>query len=256
VIFDWFKKRRRRALLAEPPGKGWFAHLDTNLAYWRHLDDGQRSRLLDIARVIEAEKDWRPGGDFELTDEVRHTVAAQAALLLLGLKHDHYRNVETVVIYPASYQLPRHRAETPELAAAPTPVLGHARYGGPVVLSWRHARAGGRNGEDGQNLVYHEFAHKLDMLDGTVDGTPILRTRLAYRRWHKVMSAEFEALRARTARGRRGIIDTYGATDVGEFFAVITEAFFERPVALRARHPRLYGRLRRFYGQDPAEVLG
>lgn len=255
MVFGWFKRRRRRALLAEPPDKGWFAHLDDNLEHWHYLSDAERAHLLDIARVIDAEKDWRSGADFAITAEVRHTVSAQAALLLLGLQHDHYRNVDSVVMYPSGYALPRHDQRAPELEARPTPVLGHASSRGPVVLSWRHAQHGGRNAHDGHNLVFHEFAHKLDMLDGVVDGTPPLRTRRQYRRWHTVMTAEFAALKKRAARGRKGIIDPYGATDVAEFFAVITEAFFERPVALRSRHAHLYASLKAFFGQDPAERL-
>ena len=111
------------------------------------------------------------------------------------------------------------------------------------------------DGRDGRNLVYHEFAHKLDMLDGLVDGTPPMGDS-ELERWVAVMTEAYERLRSRTRDGLPTLLDPYGATNVAEFFAVATELFFEQPVELRDRHPRLYGVLRDFFGQDTAERLG
>jgi len=105
--------------------------------------------------------------------------------------------------------------------------------------------------DDGDNVVFHEFAHQLDFEDYAVDGTPLLES-LRYRSWARVMSAEYEALRRASNSGEPTLIDQYGAKNPAEFFAVITELFFERPRELRGKHPALYDELRSFYHQDPA----
>ncbi len=120
------------------------------------------------------------------------------------------------------------------------------------VLAWDEAKRGAADPADGMNLVLHEFAHQLDFEDSETDGAPALATRTEYLSWARVMSREFEALRAAYKAGTPTVLDTYGATNPAEFFAVATEAFFERPAALRAKQPELYRELARFYHQDPA----
>jgi Mlc titration factor MtfA (ptsG expression regulator) len=121
-----------------------------------------------------------------------------------------------------------------------------------VILVWDAVKRTGRHPESGHNVVYHEFAHKLDMLDGRADGTPPLAERSEIQRWSQVCSREFLALREQGARGKESLLDAYGATNEAEFFAVATEYFFDQPVALRSRHLDLYGVLQAFYKQDPA----
>jgi Mlc titration factor MtfA (ptsG expression regulator) len=130
--------------------------------------------------------------------------------------------------------------------------LGEAWPSGPVILSWDSVLGGAHDPDDGHNLVFHEFAHKLDMLDGLADGTPPLPERAQFAVWVRTMTAEFERLRAETEHGRATVLDTYGATNPAEFFAVVTECFFERSRELREKHPQLYGVLRDYYLQDPA----
>jgi Mlc titration factor MtfA (ptsG expression regulator) len=136
--------------------------------------------------------------------------------------------------------------------------LGEAWDSGAVVLAWDAVHAGTANPGDGHNVVFHEFAHQLDFEDGRADGTPVLaaevpwyRRRSRYKAWPRVLSGEYEKLRANIEEGKPTIIDEYGATNPAEFFAVATEAFFERPRALQERHPKLYEELKRFYRQDP-----
>ena len=119
-----------------------------------------------------------------------------------------------------------------------------------MILAWDSVLAAGH---DGQNVVLHEFAHQLDFLDGYADGTPPLPSEAAYRQWHEVMTAEYDRLVCESAHGRARVLDAYGATNPAEFFAVATEAFFEKPVPLRQRHPALYQVLRDYYRQDTAE---
>jgi Mlc titration factor MtfA (ptsG expression regulator) len=113
-------------------------------------------------------------------------------------------------------------------------------------------RRGGRHPELGFNVVYHEFAHKLDMLDGAIDGVPPLADEREYRRWVDVCTRELERLRDAVEQGTPTLLDPYGLTDVGEFFAVVTEVFFDRALELEQEHPELYDVLRKFYRQDTA----
>jgi Mlc titration factor MtfA (ptsG expression regulator) len=132
------------------------------------------------------------------------------------------------------------------------PVVGQALRGGPVILVWDEVARAARHPELRHDVVYHEFAHELDMLDGSADGTPPLHDPGEYRRWVEICSREFLSLRDRARRGLPTFLDAYGATHEAEFFAVATEQFFTAPTALRRLHPELYAVLSGFYRQDPA----
>jgi hypothetical protein len=209
-----------------------------------------------MVQVFVAEKDWEGCGGLELTDQIRVTIAGQACLLLLGLDHDLYRDVQTILVYPSTV-VPKRVEESifaaPRIVPELRPVIGEAHHRGPIILTWDSVRHGGIHPELGHNVVYHEFAHKLDLLDGAVDGTPPLASRAEYDRWVEVCTREYEALRERSQRGEPTLLDPYGGTDVGEFFAVATEHFFDTPIELREEHPDLYEVLGRFYRQDTAE---
>jgi Mlc titration factor MtfA (ptsG expression regulator) len=131
----------------------------------------------------------------------------------------------------------------------PMSLLGLAEFDGPIIIAWDEVRRNARHPEHGHNVVYHEFAHKLDMLDGVIDGRPPLGRGDAVARWAAVCNEEYEKVRA----GLGGhLIDDYAATDPAEFFAVVTEVFFDIPVGMEAEKPELYDVLRDFYQQDPA----
>ncbi len=137
-------------------------------------------------------------------------------------------------------------------AAASVPILGQAFVQGPVILVWDAVLHGARHPEQGHNVVYHEFAHKLDMLDGAADGTPLLADRDQFAEWVAVFSCEFLRLRRLAEKGHKTFLDDYGATNEAEFFAVATEEFFDRPIALLEHAPDLYRVLNAYYRQDPA----
>jgi Mlc titration factor MtfA (ptsG expression regulator) len=255
MVFAWLEQRRRRKILETPFPLEWREILRLNMAHFGYLDTDEQRHLSELTQVFVAEKAWEGCNGLELTDEIRVTIAGQACLLLLGFDHDLYRNVETILVYPSTV-IPR-RAEEP-MFARPTivgevmPLIGEAHGRGPVILTWDAVRRGGIHPELGHNVVYHEFAHKLDMLDDSVDGTPPLDSREQYRAWVEVCTREYEQLRERSERGEPTLLDPYGGTDVGEFFAVATECFFDRPIELSETHPELYGVLSEFYRQDTA----
>ncbi len=253
-MFDWLlrpiRHARRASLLEQPFPTEWEPYI-ARLPFYQALDDRGRGRVRDDLRVLVAEKNWEGCGGFTLTDEVRVTIAAQASLLLLNIEHEYYRQVTSILVYPAAYRtMPQRGADG--VVREGQANLGEAWRRGPVVLSWDDAKRGALDPGDGHNLVFHEFAHKLDMLDGAADGTPPIADRALFDRWVETMTREFRALREDTARGRATVLDTYGATNPAEFFAVATECFFEKSRQLAQRHPALYELLRAYYHQDPA----
>ena len=225
--------------------------MERHVAIWRLLDADERAVLAEHLEVLVTTKRWEAAQGFELTDRVRTVIAAQAALLVLGLDVDHYRDVDSIIVHPSTMRFDRTtQGPVPGTEVCGSDdLLGEASYRGPVVIAWDSASVAARHPERGRDVVLHEFAHKLDMLDGTVDGTPPLADPALRQRWIDVCTHEFDLLDA----GQGGyLIDDYGATDPGEFFAVVTETFFTLPTGLEADKPELYDVFRAFYRQDPA----
>lgn len=254
MVFGFFKRRRRRNLRAQPIPPAWRSTLTRNLPIFRRLPLADQAELLSHVRVFLAEKRFEGCGGLELNDEIRLTIAAQACLLLLHRETDYYPQLSTILVYPSTYLAHEERhLEGPIWEEGGEYRLGHTMHRlGAIVLAWDAANRGALHPSDGQNVVLHEFAHQLDFEDYSTDGAPALATRAEYLAWARVMSSEFAALQAADEAGTPTVLDTYGATNPAEFFAVVTEAFFERPHALRARHPQLYAELGEFFCQDPA----
>ena len=230
----------------------WVDIVETNVAMWRVLDSDERALLESTSDWLLRHKHWEAAQGFALVDEITVTIAVQAALLILRLSVDEYREVSAIVVYPTAMQSrgvyagPVRGTVTDGVVS----VLGEAHgRRGPVLLAWDQARDAARNPGRGQNVVFHEFAHKLDMVDNVLDGTPALEHRGDFARWVQVCTEAYNALRAGIERPP---LQPYGATNPAEFFAVATEAFFDVPVALVEHEPRLYEVMRDFYKQDPA----
>jgi Mlc titration factor MtfA (ptsG expression regulator) len=253
-----FTRHRRAKLRAQPLADEAWATIDKNVPYARTLDAGTRAELAGLVQVFLAEKHFEGCGGLELTPEIQLTIAAQACVLLLHRESDVYPTIDTVLVYPHAYRTP----PAPQLVFARSPsVVGQeARSGemswkqGIVVLAWDHVRTETHVVGDGQNLVMHEFAHALDAEDGAMDGAPPLDTRERYQRWALVLGDELDAMSRRLEDGLETDIRPYGATNAREFFAVVTEKFFEDARELKLAHPRLYAELKEFYKQDPASV--
>lgn len=227
-----------------------------NVGHYCELDDAERAELRAMIQVFLHEKHWEGCGGLDLTDEIRLTISAQACLLLLGLPHNYYRNVESILVYPSTVVPPEQKPGVFEFVAgpveAPNSLLGQAFKQGPVILVWDAVLHGARHPGQGHNVVYHEFAHKLDMLDGAADGTPPLTDRDQFDEWVAVCSREFQRLRHLAENGQKTFLDAYGAKNEAEFFAVATEEFFDRPLDLKRHAPDLYRVLNDYYSQDPA----
>jgi hypothetical protein len=247
-MFAWFRDRRRE-LLGQPFPAEWERVLQQNVAHYPLLSPTQQERLRRDARVIIAEKHWEGCGGLKIKDEMKVTVAGQAALLLLGLKHDYFTQVLSILIYPSTFVIPVDEEEVK--LDWHNAFAGQAVYRGPVILAWDQVRVEAQEPEKGHNVVIHEFAHQLDFLDGYTNGTPDLASDEHAQRWHDVMTAEFTKLRSELDTGQQSFLGDYAASNESEFFAVATERFFTRPGRLKNCHPELYAVLSEYYDVDP-----
>ncbi len=227
----------------------WRPALVAGFQHWSLLDQAELERMEALVARFMVTIDWEAANGFELTEQIKVLIAAQASMLLLGLDLDGYDDVTSVIVHPANVRL---RGSRPSgggtFSSSPIVIAGQAHYQGPVLLSWAAARRGAKFPEHGQNVVYHEFAHRLDMLDGVTDGTPPLADAAAMARWTKVCTAAYDEVRAQGSP----VLRPYAGTNPAEFFAVATEVFFNQPHELCEHEPALYGELLSFYRQDPA----
>lgn len=228
---------------------GWPALLEQQFEHWRLLTSDELERMKVLVTRFFHDTRWEAANGFTLTDDIKVLIAAQASMLLLGLEIDDYPQLTSVIVYPSTVRLHgEYSAGGSVVASGPQSLLGQAHYRGPVVLSWRAVRRGARRPDTGENVVYHEFAHQLDMLDGITDGTPPLGDEAARQRWVEVCTAAYDTVRAEGSP----VLRPYAGTNPAEFFAVATEVFFNRPVELFEYEPALYAELCGFYHQDPA----
>ena len=255
MILTLLKQRRRRRLQARPFPKRWLTLIQRHVVFFPRLSAMDRAELLCHIRVFLAEKHFEGCGGFAINDEVRVTIAAQACLLLLHRRTDYFPKLLTILVYPLTYMVEEKRQVGEHLWEEGTVSrLGETgRRMGSLVLSWGAVKHGAADPSDGKNVVLHEFAHQLDFENDAVDGVPELATREQQLVWADVMRSEFASLRAADESDIPTLLNTYGATDPAEFFAVSVEAFFEQPRALLARHPKLYAQLQNYFQQNPVE---
>lgn len=245
LLRRWFGGKPQ-ALTVAP---GQWADIEATLPCLAHLDESDRQRLRALALAFLAEKEFHGANELELTDPMLLSIALQACLPILNLGLSAYRGWVGVVVYPGDFVVPRRQMdEAGVVHEYDDTVLGEAWEGGPVLLSWFEDPAD----TGGANVVIHEFAHKLDMLNGAVDGLPALPGGLSPEAWAEGMEAAYEALCRLVDRGLPTFLDPYASQDPGEFFAVASEAFFQESRGLRAAHPQVYRLLAGFYRQDPA----
>jgi Mlc titration factor MtfA (ptsG expression regulator) len=258
-MWNWLLNNWREKILAAPfPGE-WEGIIQKNVPYYRYLTDEEKKGLQDLVQVFIAEKHWEGCNGLELTDVIRVVIAAHACLLILALPSDCYGRVESIYVYPTTVLSPERKPGFFEVSRTPVDgpmaIDGEAHHRCPVSLVWDAVKHESRHPEHGHNVIYHEFAHKLDMLDGKADGTPPLTTREEYQRWIDVCSQEYEALTRQVEEGDPVFIDDYATINEAEFFAVATEHFFCQPEPLKHHHPGLYQVLKEFYRQDPAQKI-
>lgn len=259
-MFSFFTTSRRAKLLAQPFPEAWLEVLGRNVGHYALLPPELQARLRDALRILISERTFVGTAGLAVTEEMKVTVAAQAALLLLGVEGYYFDRMAEIFLYPrrvrAALTKYHHRMHHGVPVDEDALNLGEAWHDRRVRLSWPDVLRGGREPRDGQNLVLHEFAHHLDGLDGHTEGLPPQDTAAKHRRWEAIMDDEYNRLLEDLERDRETLLDPYGAESRAEFFAVATECFYEQPVELKERHSDLYEIMRNFYHVDPAEWFG
>ncbi len=247
------KRRRRAAALAVPFPEKWEEYLRLDVPLFGRMPPESQEQLRQRMKVFLAEKNFEGCGGLELTEEMRVAIAAYACLLILNRKTDYYPKLDTILVYPAEYVVEATTVVGGQYAREKRVHLGESWDRGVVVLAWDELLLNAEGVDDGVNVAIHEFAHQLDQEDGRdADGVPILEGRERYAAWIRIFGGEYE--RHKNAVRGRGeyLIDEYGAEDPAEFFAVVSETFFEWPLDLKERHPDLYAQLAAYYRLDPA----
>jgi Mlc titration factor MtfA (ptsG expression regulator) len=252
MLGHMFGSRRRRerqaALDAGMPGP-WRSFCDSRFPWLATLDADRSERWERRTHEMVLDVSWEPARGFEVTDEMRLAVAGQAQLLVVDQPDGALGAVRSVVLHPSTIVVSGEHSQVDGIVSDdPTPILGEAVEHGPLLFAWDEVLHDVEHPERGRNVVLHECAHVLDHLDGVVDGTPPIADPELADRWVAACTAAYEDVVA----GRDpGVIDPYGGVNPGEFFAVVTEAYFCEPHALRSAHPDLSEALADLYGVDP-----
>ena len=243
----WWLRRRE----AFPAREVW-QRVCAGLPALAHLDAGVQRRLVQVARRFLQAKAVTGAGGQEITDEVRSVIGAQAALLILNLDLGYYDTFHEIIVYPDTFLVEHEETdETGVVHRYRRPLSGEAWTQGPVILSWADARPDVPRAP-GQNVVIHEFAHKLDMADGAANGRPPLHRGVDPEAWSREFTAAWNRLQHEWNQEEWGWLDLYALDSPAEFFSVASEYFFQSPDVLRERLPGVYVQLRDFYRQDPA----
>ncbi len=254
-MFGFFKKRRRERILREAhlDEAGWNRAL-SDYSFTRALNADERNRLKQWVILFLAEKPINGAGKLHIDNGARLAIAIQACMLILNLDLDWYKSWTEVIIYPGEF-VARHE-EVDDAGVVHTinaPMSGESWEHGTVVLSWADVQQAGQAGHDGAyNVVIHEFAHQIDMLNGEANGFPPLHGNMVREEWGKAFSMAYAHFCKRVDDWEDTAIDEYAAENPAEFFAVISEAFFETPLTVRNEYPDVYAQLALFYRQDPA----
>ena len=242
---------RRQRIAGQPFPAAWRNIVRRRVPLAHELPAARQLRLKKHIQVLLAEVPFIGCAGLEVSDEMRVTIAAQAAFLLLG-RGGSFGNLREVLVYPGHFVASRSEAGAGGVVHEGRDMLaGQSWQRGQVVVAWDAVRDGAANPHDGANVVIHEFAHQLDQDTGAANGAPYVGRGGLQQAWASVMNQEFDALRGRLARAESGLIGPYAATSPAEFFAVASELFFERPDALAAERPALYEQLKRCYRLDP-----
>lgn len=263
----WFGTRARQAA---PIDEGLWESATLPYLFMRGMPPADAERLRTLASRFLATKQFAATHDLEITPFMHVQVAAQAVILVLELGLEWYDGWSDIIVYPGQFVPEREVVdENGVVHLVNDPLAGEAWLGGPVILSYEDvALAGDEEARvAGYNVVIHEFAHKLDMLNGEPNGFPPLHKGMTLAAWKGAFAPAYDDFCRRVdeadARAESDdgaaldalAIDPYASESPSEFFAVASEAFFETPERLAPAYPAVYGQLREFYRQDPLARL-
>lgn len=246
---DWRESQlSKRAIAVE-----WQELFHHQLPFYSELSLSQQQRLQGKIQLFLKQKQFIGCKGFVITEEVRLLIAAQACYLALNLGSNPYPRLDSILVYPDAFQVKQTQALAEHiLEERQVPVSGESwGKAGQVILAWGTIAWDLERWQDGHNVIFHEFAHQLDLGDGAMNGVPRLAKTQDYQRWRSVFTAEYQQLLSQLDHNIPTIIDPYGASNPVEFFAVVTETFLEKGEALRQNHPQLYEVLQQYYQLRP-----
>lgn len=257
LLRRWLARRQARITLRRAiPDALWRLTL-ARLPFLAERSAEDIAELRRLASLFLDEKEFSGAGGLQVDDAMAVCIAAQACLPVLRFGLAPYRGFVGIVVHPDEVLARREVTDDDGVVHEYDEVLtGEAMAGGPVMLSWTDVADAGASADWGYNVVIHEFAHVLDMGDGTADGVPPQPSAAARTQWIAVLDDEYQRLCDAVDRGQETLLDPYGATEPAEFFAVAVESFFVTPEAMRAEHPVLYRTLADYFRQDPAGYCG
>jgi Mlc titration factor MtfA (ptsG expression regulator) len=254
-MFEVFRRWRRRRIISRHALDAvlWRKTL-ARLEFLRGLSDSERSRLRETTILFLHQKSIHGAGGLALDAGMKLLIAVQACILILNLDIDYYRGWVEIIVYPDEFVPTLEYTDADGVVHTDREArAGEAWLQGPLILSWADV---GTSEGDGVNVVIHEFAHKLDMLNGDANGYPPLHRGMSRESWTHAFTSGYADFCRRVDADEDLAIDPYAAESPAEFFAVMSEAFFEIPRAVKSLYPAVYDQLRQFYRQDPAARAG
>lgn len=253
MIWLQLQQSHRNKLFIKPLPSDWIQILKSNVSIYSLLPQNLREELHGRINIFLDEKEFIGCAGLQISDEIRITISGNACILLLKRDKRCFPWFTTILVHPDTYVAKEVKYDGLVEVSEDSVRSGESWHRGPVVLSWADTKRGSLNQDDGHNVVLHEFAHKLDEENEIMNGLPVLRDSSHYAEWAKVLSKEYDALLIRVERRKNSVLDAYGAVSPVEFFAVATESFFEKPLQMKRKLPKLYEQFKRFYNLDPAE---
>lgn len=216
----------------------------------QRLGASDQSALRVLATLFLQSKSLEPTDGLQLDDADRVLLATHACLPILKLGMDWYDGWHSVIVYPDAFIPRRPQVDAAGVVHENNTVLAGEAWGrGPVILSWANVLDAGK--KPGHNVVIHEMAHKLDMLNGATNGFPPLHRGMDRKEWSRVFSNAWDRLKEQQRLGADLPINSYALESPAEFFAVASEHFFEEPSTLHQHLPDVYRQLEHFYRQHP-----
>lgn len=253
LISPIVKRWQRQRLQKRPFPPYWLALVEQYVPIYTKLTSAERKRLQGHVNVFLSEKQFIGCNGLTVTDEMRLAIAAVSCILLLNEQGNYFQKLVSILIYPHEYVVDATTSHGFYIEEQRVARLGESWTRDQLILSWHQIQFDAHHWNDGHNLILHEFAHQLDQANDEAQGVPLLIHKAEYSRWAQVMNYEFQQLYAAAQQGWPTVIDSYGATNPAEFFAVATETFFEKPKAMHRKHTELYELLRDFYKLDPMQ---
>lgn len=246
------RRSRRARHFAKTFPYSYLEILERNIPLYSKMPPDLQAELRGRISVFLSEKEFVGCGGLEITDEIRITVAGYACMLILNRSTDYFPGFSSILVYPDAYLVNEVVYDGAVEIHGQDARSGESWHRGPVILSWQDVLDSMAEGNDGYNVVLHEFAHKLDEENGEVDGVPPLADSSQYKEWAEVLTRTYDAPIKTGHRGADPVLDEYAFTAPEEFFAVATETFFGNALQLKEELPDLYEQMRRFYCLDPA----